>query len=379
MENFIYYNPTSLHFGKGVVNRLGFIINGYGKKAMLVYGKGSVKNSGAYSDVITQLEKQNIEYIEYAGIKSNPIVEDIDKAADLAKENNVDFIIGIGGGSVIDSAKIISVVAKSNNKAWDFISYKAKPNNSLPLIAVLTLAATGTEMNNIAVAQNDELKVKGALVSAFIYPKHSFLDPSYTLTVPYNYTSYGIADVIAHSFEAYFGGGEAQLSDKIVFSIVNEMIEIAPSLLNNLQDYELRARMMYASTLALNGLTSYGRIAGDWGVHSIGHCLSVLYDIPHGASLSIVYPAWLKMIKNTNPDRIKTISKAIFKEEDIDVFISKLEDFYKSINSPVRLADVNIGTDKNEEILSTLIKNGVGGSVYRFNQEQLSNLVNLMN
>ncbi len=165
---------------------------------------------------------------------------------------------------------------------------------SVPLIAVLTLAATGTEMNPVAVLQNPGTREKIGFRNDAMYPTHSFLDPAYTLSVPANYTAYGIVDLVAHCLEAWFGEGDATLSDRFVLSIIKEALEYGPALMADLSNYELRARIMWAATNALNNMTMYGRVSGDWGVHALGHVLSFLYDTPHGASLSIMYPAWMK-------------------------------------------------------------------------------------
>ncbi|HRS53424.1 MAG TPA: iron-containing alcohol dehydrogenase, partial [Bacteroidales bacterium] len=253
MENFVINNPTVLHFGKNVISKLPAIAKLYGKKALLVIGQGSVIKNGIYDEVISLLKKANIEIIEYNGIKPNPVYNDVDIAAKIAKEEKVDFIIAVGGGSVIDSAKMISITTFVENSVWDFYENKIKPLKALPLIAVLTIAATGTEMNCFAVLQNNETLQKEGYAHPLIYPKHSFLDPQYTFSVPLAQTSYGIVDLIAHCLEYFFGEGDSPMSDKIAIATIAEAIECAPTLLSDLYNYELRARIMYAATIALNG------------------------------------------------------------------------------------------------------------------------------
>ena len=208
------YNPTILHFGTDVVNGLENIISGYGKRVLLITGNGSVVRSGLLQKVHDQLRNDGLETFEYRGIKPNPVIEDVDAAAALGRKHNVDVILAIGGGSVIDSAKIISITIPVDHSGWDFYSGKAKPKTSVPLIAILTLAATGTEMNPFAVLSNHKTNEKNGWGHPLLYPRHSFLDPHYTLSVPENYTAYGIADLIAHSLEAWFGAGDATLSDR---------------------------------------------------------------------------------------------------------------------------------------------------------------------
>jgi len=379
MENFIMYNPVKLHFGRGVVEQLGDAILKYGTKVLFVYGGGSIKQNGIYEQVITQLRKAEVDIFEFPGIQPNPIIEDVDAAAALGREKQVDVILAVGGGSVIDSSKIISITIPVDHSGWDFVKGKSKPKSAVPLITVLTLAATGSEMNRFAVTQNNATKEKLGYGDILTYPKESFLDPSYTFSVPANYTGYGITDLIAHALEAYFGDGEATLSDRFVFSIVREAIEYGPLLLNDPLNYRLREIIMYAATCALNNLTIYGRKNGDWGVHSLGHTLSVLYDIPHGASLSIVYPAWLRFHLAKIPDRIAELGKNLFGVNTAEETIAALEGFFKTVQSPVRLSEAGINiADKGDEIFRTFVSNRAGGNLHKFNEEGYRELIRLM-
>ncbi len=379
MENFNIYNPTKVHFGKDVCDELGKTISNYGKRVLLVYGKGSIKKFGLYQKAIEQLKSVGAEIFEYSGIKSNPIIEDVDAAAEVGRKNNIDVILAIGGGSVIDSAKVISVAVPVENQAWDFFQGKVTVESAIPIIAVLTLAATGTEMNCFAVVQNHKTGNKAAFGHPFVYPKHSFLDPQNTFSVPRNYTAYGIMDLVAHSLEAYFGTEDSDLADKFIYSIIKEAIEFGPELLNNLHDYELRAKILYASTMALNGTTSHGRkISGDWGVHQIGHIFSLLYDIPHGATLSIGYSAWFKLMKTRAGDRITTIGKELFGATNVDDSISGFEKLFQQIESPIRLNEVNLNENHKKEILDSMIHNKVNGNHYKLSVADYERLIEFM-
>ena len=378
MENFLMYNPVQLHFGKGVVEELGEAALELGKKAMIVYGSGSVKRNASLEDVVQQLQKYNIDYVEFPGIKPNPWVSDVEEATEFGRKEKVDLIIALGGGSVIDSSKLIALTIPNVDNAWDIATGKSLANNSIPLIAVLTLAATGSEMNAIAVVQNNISKEKVGFRNQNMFPNHSFLDPMYTMTVNRDYTSYGITDLIAHCFEAYFGEGEAHLSDKFIYSIIEESFEFAHLLLDDLENYKLRARMMYAATNALNSMTLYGRKGGDWGVHSIGHILSVLYDVPHGASLSIAYPAWLKLQIDKMPKRISELGTNLFGTDDPGITIQLLEEFFESIGSPTRIPELNIQDVDYGLILETMNKNKVGGFFHSLSSEDNEALVKLM-
>jgi alcohol dehydrogenase YqhD (iron-dependent ADH family) len=381
MENFVIYNPVKLHFGEGVTNKIGKITAEYGKKVLLVTGRGSVKASGAWDDVMDPLKEAGLEVIEFNGIKSNPIIEDVDKAASLAKEKKVDVIVALGGGSVIDSAKIIALAAKYDGAAWDIMEEKHKPTEALPLIAVLTLAATGTEMNPYAVVQNNCKQVKKGYGNKLIYPKHSFLDPSFTLTVSRDYTAYGVVDLIAHSLEAWFGEGDASLTDRFTAAIIREAMKYGPDLLDDLKNYDLRARIMFAATCALNGMTVFGKKYQDWGVHAIGHCLSVVYDVPHGASLSIAYPAWLKLQKDRIPKRIQELGTAIFETNSVDDIIYKTEYLFKGLGSPVSLKEAGIDisdTQEREKLKRVMVKNKVNGLVHKLDEKDYDKLLELM-
>ncbi len=378
MNNFKIDNPTILHFGKDVVNELGKTIEKYGKKVMIVYGGGSIKRNGIYDSVMSQLNSINAEVIEYSGIKPNPIVDDVNTAVEKGKPFQPDVILAIGGGSVIDSAKVISLAIPCEQSAWRIMLGMVKPTTAVPLITILTLAATGSEMNSIAVIQNVDTHKKIPIRSDLIFPRHSFLDPQNTISVPKDYTAFGVVDLIAHAMEAYFGKGDATLSDRFVVSIIQEARDAGPALLNDLHNYDLRARIMYAATQALNGLTMFGRVSGDWGVHAIGHILSLLYDSPHGATLSVAYPAWLKLMKERIPERIADFGKSVFGLSTADETIKELEKFFVSIDAPVKMKDLGIEPDQKTEIVKMMKVNKVNGSHHLLSHEEINMLVELM-
>lgn len=366
MENFTIYNPTCLYFGKNVIKDLGKAISDTGaKKILFMYGKGSIKNNGIYNAVTKQLNLASAGFTEYHGIKANPVVDDVEKAAGIGRAAQVDLVLAVGGGSVIDSAKITALCIREPHKPWDIMKAKARAASALPVIAVLTLAATGTEMNPYAVLQNTQTREKIGYGCNLMFPKYSFLDPQYTYSVPADQTAYGIVDLIAHTLEAWFGQGDASLSDRFIISIIREAMEVAPLAIRHPDNYGYRSGIMLAATCALNGIPAFGRSACDWGVHDIGHTLSFLYDIPHGASLSIAYPAWLKLQKEKLHNRISLLGKNLFNVETADETITCLENFFKSIGCPVSLEDCNIKKDKKNEIFSLMAENKVSGFVHK--------------
>ena len=378
MERFTIYNPTKLHFGAGVVDNLGKSAAACGKKILLVYGKGSVVKYGYYDQVVKQLKSAGLEIVEYGGIKPNPVIEDVRKATELGKKEKVEAIVALGGGSVIDSAKIMALAIASGYDGWDIMNHKEKPASSLPLICVLTLAATGTEMNGAAVVQSHDTGKKIGYVTDLAFPVESFLDPTFTVSVPKNYTAYGIVDLIAHALEAYFGEGEPPVIDQITFDIIKDAIQWGPKLLNDLDNVELRANIMLDATLALNGLTRYGKKNGDWAVHGLGHEISLLFDTAHGATLSIGYIAWLQLQKDRIPERIIKLGKNVFGVDTLDDTIAELRKFFTSIHSPVQLSEAGIGRDQRQKIVDQMHKNGVSGMHHSLSEKDRETIVDLM-
>lgn len=326
--------------------------------------------NGSYDDTVKQLETAGIEISIFDGIKPNPRVEDAALAAKQGIENSVDMVVAVGGGSVIDSAKIIAICISDRCDPWDVMTRKHSPESATPLISVLTLAATGTEMNSGAVLQNRETGKKIGFKNDLMYPKHSFLDPTYTLTVPEDHTAYGIVDLVAHCLEAWFGYGKASLSDRYVISTIQEAMKYGPALMIDRQNYELRERIMWAATCALNNSTLYGRISGDWGVHVLGHTLSLLYDTPHGASLSIMYPAWLKVLRERAKDRILELGKALFDVSTVDETIASLTSFFVELGSPVTCKEAGIDDSKKAEILSLMNGNMAEGQNFKLSDAE---------
>ena len=370
MYNFLAFNPVKLHFGKNVVKDLGTSAAALGKKALLVYGGGSVLRNGSYEDTLEQLKVNGIDITEFNGIKPNPRVEDVMEAARIGRDAEVDMVVAVGGGSVIDSGKIIAICIADDCDAWEVMTAKHEPKGAKPLIAILTLAATGTEMNAVAVLQNQETMEKIGYRNDLMYPAHSFLDPSYTQSVPADYTAYGVIDLVAHALEAWFGKGEASLSDRLVISIIKEAMEFGPALMEDLGSYELRANIMWAATNALNNTTMYGRVSGDWGVHAFGHVLSFLYDTAHGATLSIIYPAWMRVLEERAGDRIIQLGKELFGVSTTDETIKALKAYFKSLGGPVTCQEAGIDEGRKEEILKLMNTNQAEGINYKFSMEE---------
>ncbi len=382
MKKFVVYNPTKLHFGVGVINDLNLSLTAYGRKALLLMGQGSARRHGYFDLVVEQLKKANVEYVVYEGIKPNPVIEDVREAIEVCKKVNIDFIVALGGGSVVDSAKIISLAYASDVDPWDMVTSKVEAFAKVPVIVVLTLAATGSEMNPYAVIQNPKTLTKIGYYNPLNFPDESFLDPTFTLTVPRDHTIYGIVDLIAHAFEAFFSkGDDATLSDKFVGAVVREAIEYGRQLVNDLENLSLREKIMWAATNALNGLLFYGRETnGDWGTHNFAHNLSVLYDLPHGATLSIVFPAWMRIFKDKLAYRLEQLGHLIFNETlTPEQTIEKIETFFKEIGAPTKVKDMGItGQEEKERFLRQVINNHPQGFNIIMTEEDYKKIVDLI-
>jgi alcohol dehydrogenase YqhD (iron-dependent ADH family) len=378
MDNFIAYNPVKIHFGKGIIQNLGSTASGYGNRILLITGKSSVKKTGIFDQVMKVLTDSGLSVWEYSGIKPNPVIEDVRAAAELGIRQQVNMVIGLGGGSVIDSAKIIAASIAENADGWDIMTRKHRMERALPLIAILTLAATGTEMNQFAVVQNAATREKIGYGHPELYPRHSFLDPEFTTSVDAKNTAYGIVDLMAHSMESYFGSGEAPLADGFVFAILKEAVQIADPLLNDPQNYELRARMMWAATNALNGYPAYGRKMGDWAVHGLGHPISLLFDTPHGATLSIIYPAWMQYLSKKTPERIAQLGLAVFGTNDPQETIEAFKNFFSRLGAPVSLSDAGIESTQRNELLKLWKEKRSRGNLYELEDTDYEFLLSLI-
>ncbi|MGX1263270.1 alcohol dehydrogenase YqhD (iron-dependent ADH family) [Rossellomorea marisflavi] len=377
MNEFTFYNPTKLIFGKGQVEQLKDLVPQYGKKVLLVYGGGSIKKSGLYDQVTSVLKDIDAEVFELAGVEPNPRLTTVRRGVDICKEEGIDFLLAVGGGSVIDCTKAIAAGAKYDGDAWDLVTKKAFASEALPFGTVLTLAATGSEMNAGSVITNWETNEKYGWGSPVTFPQFSILDPENTFTVPKNHTIYGMVDMMSHVFEQYFHNAtNTPLQDRMCESVLKVVIETAPKLINDLENYELRETILYSGTIALNGMLQMG-YRGDWGSHNIEHAVSAVYDIPHAGGLAILFPNWMKHNLNVNPARFAQLAERVWnvdpegktQEEVALEGIEKLREFWSSIGAPSRLADYDIDDSKLDLIADKAMANGEFGN---FNNHQLN-------
>jgi alcohol dehydrogenase len=383
MENFTYQNPTKLIFGKGQVEQLKTEIPQYGKKVLLVYGGGSIKRNGLYDNVMKQLNDIGAEVFELSGVEPNPRLSTAHKGIDICKTEGIEFLLAVGGGSVIDCTKAIAVGAKYDGDIWDIITKKAEPQGALPLGTVLTLAATGSEMNAGSVITNWETNEKYGWGSPFSYPQFSILDPANTFTVPKDQTIYGIVDMMSHVFEQYFHNVQnTPLQDRMCESVLKTVIETAPQLLQDLENYELRETILYSGTIALNGTLQMG-YRGDWASHNIEHAVSAVYDIPHAGGLAILFPNWMLHNLDVNVKRFKQLAVRVFNvnpvgKDDREVAIEgieKLRVFWTSIGAPERLADYDIDDSKLEILADKAMANGPFGNFKALEHEDVMEIL----
>ncbi|MGI6835296.1 iron-containing alcohol dehydrogenase [Bacillus paralicheniformis] len=382
MENFSYYNPTKLIFGKGQLEQLRKELKEYGKNVLLVYGGGSIKKNGLYDEVTRVLKEEGADMHELSGVEPNPRLATVKKGIELCARHEIDFLLAVGGGSVIDCTKAIAAGAKYDGDPWDIFSKKTTAKDALPFGTILTLAATGSEMNPDSVITNWETNEKYVWGSDVTHPKFSILDPENTFSVPENQTVYGIVDMMSHVFEQYFHNVKnTPLQDRMCFSVLQTVIETAPKLLEDLQNYEHRETILYAGTIALNGTLQMGYF-GDWASHTMEHAVSAVYDIPHAGGLAILFPNWMRYTLDTNVSRFKALMLNMFDidtegKTDKDIAlegIDRLSAFWTSLGAPSRLADYGIGEEKLDliaDIAAKEIEHGGFANFQKLNKDDV--------
>jgi alcohol dehydrogenase YqhD (iron-dependent ADH family) len=345
MQNFSFHNPTRIIFGKGTLPKLGAEAAKAGKKALLVYGGGSIKKNGVYDAVLLSLKKSGVAVIEHPGVKPNPVLSHTREGVRKVLQNDCDLIVAAGGGSVIDEAKAIAAGAKHSGDVWDFFCGKAAIKEAMPLFTVLTLPATGSEMNAGCVVTNEKAAEKFSAHGAALFPRVSILDPETTMSLPRAQVANGAVDALAHLIESYFttSDRDVQVTDEVVHALARSVVEATGRILKDPADYNARASMMWSATLALNGLASCGYGGTSFPNHVIEHSLSALYDIAHGAGLAIVMPAWFKRhLETAGPERLAKFGAAVFGAANAEGAITAFEEFFRKAGAPVRLSEAGI-------------------------------------
>ncbi|ANU11511.1 NADH-dependent butanol dehydrogenase [Planococcus antarcticus DSM 14505] len=383
MNAFSFYNPVKLIFGEGQLQAIKKELPKFGKKVLLVYGGGSIKKNGLYDEVIQTLAEAKLEVFELAGVEPNPRISTAKKGIEICKKEGIDMLLAVGGGSVIDCTKLIACGAKYDGDAWDLVSRKAQPKEALPFGTVLTIAATGSEMNAGSVITNEETQEKYGWGSPLSFPQFSILDPTYTLSVPENHTVYGIVDMMSHIFEQYFNDATSTpVQDRMCEGVLSAVIETAPKLMKDLQSYEHRETIMFAGTMALNKFLEMG-YRGDWGSHNIEHAVSAVYDIPHAGGLAILFPQWMRHNVKVNPGRFAQMAVRVFdvdpagKSESDVAFegIDRLSAFWTSLGAPTRLDYYEIDDSKIDLMVEKAVIYGEFGNFAKLKGEDVKEIL----
>jgi alcohol dehydrogenase YqhD (iron-dependent ADH family) len=383
MNIFEFQNPTKIIFGEGTVSQLGKEVSTYGNKVLLLYGGGSIKRTGLYDIVIAQLKGVDIAVVELGGVEPNPRLSTVRKGIELCREHGVQFILAVGGGSVIDAGKAIAAGVPYEGDVWDFYLHKSAPKSALPLGTILTLSATGSEMNGGTVVTHWEENLKKAFGSIHTYPKFSILDPTLTYTVPADQTVNGTVDMMSHVFEQYFSLTKSTpLQERLCESILQTVIENAEKALDNPEDYDARANLMLCGTYALNGgMISVG-MQGDWSSHGIEHEVSGIYDIAHGAGLAIIYPNWMKYVYRERVERFVQFAVRVWNvdpagKSDDEIALAGIQatrDFFIRIGAPSKLSQVNVGDDRIGQMAKEAVRFGPMGSFKKLNEDDVANI-----
>ena len=349
MLNFTFQNPTKIIFGRDSIRNLGVELKAYGNRVLLVYGGGSIRRHGLYDTIIGILKAEGIDWQELSGVQPNPRITSVREGVRLCRDQNLQVILAVGGGSSLDCAKAIAAAYYYDGDPWDLVTRKALIRQALPVAAVLTLAATGSEMNVNTVISNDDTLEKYGVGSHFLYPRFSILDPTYTMTVPPEHTAAGIADIISHILEQYFSPTEAcEVQDQMAEGFLRVCFTLGPQLMRDPENYDLRANILWVSTLALNGLLGTGRVT-DWSCHGIEHVLSARYDITHGVGLAIITPHWMRRVLNEHTmPRLCRYARNVWQLQGEDspelalAAIDRSAAFFAEIGLGLRLRDCGI-------------------------------------
>ncbi|MCE5329327.1 iron-containing alcohol dehydrogenase [bacterium] len=385
MDNFTFQSPTRIIFGKKTELEVGKETKKFSNKILLHYGGSSIKKYGLYDKVIKSLKDENIEIFELGGVKPNPRLDLVYEGIKICRDNNINFILAVGGGSAIDSAKAIACGVNYQGDVWDFYTTDKKAGNVLPIGVVLTIPAAGSEASNGSVITREEGLLKKDYVDDAIRPVFAILNPELTFTLPTEQTLCGISDIFAHGLERYFTNTQnVDFTDRLIEGAFKSLINNAYIVLEKPSDYAARAEIMWIGLVMHNGLFGTGR-EEDWGSHAIEHELSAIYDIAHGAGLSIVFPAWMKYVYKHDLNRFAQFAVRVFGAEryfnDIERTalegIKRLENFYKEIGLPTKLKDVNIPDTLLEEMANKSTADGPLGHFVKLETKDVLNILKM--
>ena len=370
MNNFTFHIPTDIRFGKDQVQCLPTELAKYGKKVLLVYGGGSIKRSGLYDKFRELLA--DFEVSELPGIEPNPKLTSVEKGAAICKEKGIQVILAVGGGSTIDASKHIAAAACYEGEPWDLVKDRSLVKKALPIAVVLTICATGSEMNSGAVISNEQTHEKLEINHPLLYPVLSICDPTYLYTLPPKQTAAGAVDIMSHVMEQYFQpNDEAYITDVLSEAVMKTVVKYARKAIDEPENYEARSNLMWASTVALNHLLTVGK-GGAWSVHPIEHVVSAYYDITHGVGLAILTPAWMKyVLSDKTAPRFARFAREVFGVEEADnrkaaeLGIEKVREFNRSIGMPATLSEAGVPEVQFDEMASEAVRtSGIATRAY---------------
>ncbi len=371
MFDFKYFTPTKVLFGKNTEDKVAELIKEFGgKKVLIHYGGGSVIRSGLMQRVTDQLDKAGIPYVKLGGAVPNPHLSLVYEGIELCKQEGIDFLLAVGGGSAIDSAKAIGYGVMNDGDVWDFYDYKRTVKGCMPLGVILTLAATGSEMSDSSVITKEEGLVKRGYSSDFGRPKFAILNPELTMTLPDYQTACGCTDIMMHTMERYFtNGGNMEITDSMAEALLRTVKENAKILVRDPKNYDARAEVMWAGSLSHNGLTGCGNDGGDWMTHKLEHELGGLYDVAHGAGLAAIWGSWARYVYKNCLPRFKRFAinvmgvPATGTDEEIALKgIEAMEDFYREIKMPTNLRELGVNaTEDDLKLMAHKCAVGVNG------------------
>ncbi|PWI58308.1 iron-containing alcohol dehydrogenase [Sulfoacidibacillus thermotolerans] len=381
MNPFVFWNPTVLYYGQNQIEQhLVSEVKKYGSKVLLVYGGGSIKTFGLYDKVVNLLKSADITVFEFSGVEPNPRLTTVHRAIELCRQEEIDLLLAVGGGSVLDATKAIAAGVPYEGDVWDFYQTQKRPNEALPFGTILTLAATGSEMNSGGVITNWETKEKIGSSSPLTFPKFSFCDAENTFTVSREQTMYGIVDMFSHVLEAYFSHTpNTFLQERLMESVMQTIIENAQKVLDHPHDFAARETIMYCGTMALNGMISMG-VQGDWATHAIEHEVSAIYDIPHGGGLAILFPNWMNYVLDAGIDRFYQLATRVFhidsagksQREVAQEGILAVRRFFTSLGAPRALSDYQIGAQEIERMAEHAVRIGPIGHYKKLEREDVA-------
>lgn len=370
MNNFNFYVPTDIRFGKDRIECLPTELKKYGNKILLVYGGGSIKRTGLYDKVIGLLK--DFQVFELSGIEPNPRISSVRKGVEICRNEDIDVILAVGGGSCIDASKHIACGAFYDKDPWDLVKDRSLVTKALPIAVVLTICATGSEMNSGAVISNEETHEKLEINTPLLYPKISICDPQYLYTLPAKQSAAGAVDIMSHVMEQYFQpNDEAYITDVLSEAVMKTVVKYALKTIEEPENYEARSNMMWASTVGLNHLLTVGK-GGAWSVHPIEHVVSAYYDITHGVGLAVLTPAWMKyVLSDATKARFARYAREVWNVNESDDMkaavtgIEKTEEFFKSLGMPVTLHDAGVGDDLFDTMASEAVRtSGISTRAY---------------